>query len=275
MTDPAADRPGQADLHIHSLASDGVAGVEQIIRWADEETDLDVIAIADHERCDAALAAAAYARRNRCRVDVVVAEEITTRGGHLLAVFIEERIRPLQSLRASIAQIHEQGGLAIAAHPLAPYPICASGRSIRRLMADPDPAFHLDALEAFNPTTAGRTHHAKVVALVDELGMTGVGNSDAHLLEAIGSGRTTFPGRTAEDLRAAILEHRTGWHGEFWTMGFQVAMYGRQLRKYSRDIRDDLLGAVRRRRTGRDLGYPGGRLRPPRLLEPDETDPGP
>jgi predicted metal-dependent phosphoesterase TrpH len=261
-------RLGRADPHIHTLASDGVASVEEILDYVERHTDLDVIGISDHERVDAGLAARELARARGCRVEVVVGEEITTRGGHVLALFLEARVRPLQSLRATIAAVHEQGGLAIAAHPLAPYPICASGRAIRRLQADPDPRFHFDALEAFNPTSAGRTHHAKVVELADELGMAATGGSDGHLLEAIASGYTTFPGRTAEEFRRAILEHRTGWHGEFWTFGFQVQMYGRQLRKYSRDIRDDLRGVVRRTGTGRDLGYPGGRLRPPRFTGP-------
>ena len=263
-----SERRGRADLHIHSLASDGVASIEQILDHVERQLDLDVIAIGDHERVDAALAASRLARSRGSRVEVIVGEEITTRGGHVLALFLEARIRPLQSLRATIAEIHEQGGLAIAAHPLAPYPICASGRSIRRLQADPDPRCHFDALEAFNPSSAGRTHHAKVVALADELGMATTGGSDGHLLEAIGSGMTTFPGRTALDLRRAILEGTSGWHGEFWSFGFQVAMYGRQLRKYSRDIRDDLRGAILRDGTGRDLGYPGGRLRPPRYTGP-------
>jgi predicted metal-dependent phosphoesterase TrpH len=266
---PSVQRLGRADPHIHTLASDGVASVEEILDYVERHTDLDVIGISDHERVDAGLAARELARARGCRVEVVVGEEITTRGGHVLALFLEARVRPLQSLRATIAAVHEQGGLAIAAHPLAPYPICASGRAIRRLQADPDPRFHFDALEAFNPTSAGRTHHAKVVELADELGMAATGGSDGHLLEAIASGYTTFPGRTAEEFRRAILEHRTGWHGEFWTFGFQVQMYGRQLRKYSRDIRDDLRGVVRRTGTGRDLGYPGGRLRPPRFTGPD------
>jgi len=264
-SDEPAERLGRADPHVHTLASDGVGSVEEILDHVERQTDLDVIGISDHERIDAGLAARSLARERGSRVEVIVAEEITTRGGHLLALFLEERIRPLQSLRATIAEVHEQGGLAIAAHPLAPYPICASGRAIRRLQADSDARFHLDALEAFNPTSAGRSHHAKVVALADELGMAAVGGSDGHLLEAIATGYTTFPGRTAEDLRCAILEHRTGWHGEFWTIGFEVQMYRRQLRKYGRDIRDDLRGALLRTRTGRDLGYPGGRLRPPRF----------
>src|SRR3712207_7665134 len=55
-------------------------------------------------------------------IEVVVGEEITTRGGHLLALWIEEPVRPLQSLRDSIAQVHEQGGIAIPAHPIVPLP---------------------------------------------------------------------------------------------------------------------------------------------------------
>jgi predicted metal-dependent phosphoesterase TrpH len=158
--DDGPDRLGRADLHIHTLASDGVAGIDEILDHVEQHTDLDVIGIADHERVDAALAARALARARNSRVEVIVGEEVTTRGGHLLALFLQERVRPLQSFRATIAAVHEQGGLAIAAHPLAPYPICASGRSIRRLQADPDPRFHLDALEAFNPTSARQGRRA-------------------------------------------------------------------------------------------------------------------
>jgi hypothetical protein len=44
----------------------------------------------------------------------------------------------------------------------------------------------------------------------------------------------------------------------------QVGMVGRQIRKYARDVRDEVRGKVRRDGTGRDLGYPGGRRRPAR-----------
>jgi predicted metal-dependent phosphoesterase TrpH len=47
---------GRADLHIHTLASDGVSSVADILAAA-EAIGLDVIAITDHERVDAAHAA--------------------------------------------------------------------------------------------------------------------------------------------------------------------------------------------------------------------------
>ena len=262
-----SDRRGRADLHIHTVASDGTATVEAILEHVERNTDLDVIALTDHERIDAALAARAMAADRGLRVEVIVGEEVTTLGGHLLALFIDRPIRPYRSLRATIAAVHERGGLAIPAHPLVPYPLCAQGWVLRRLIADRDPRVRPDGIEAFNPTTLGRPWHGRVVRFADEYGLAKVGNSDAHAAEAIGTGWTSFSGASAEDLRAAILERGTHHHGSFHGTGSQLSTFGRQLRKYGRDVRDGAAGRIRRDGTGRDLGYPGGRHRPPRLDE--------
>jgi predicted metal-dependent phosphoesterase TrpH len=228
-------------------------------------TELDVIAITDHERIDAALAARTMAREQGLRVEVVVGEEVSTLGGHLLALFIGERVRPLRSLRTTIAEVHEQGGIAIPAHPLVPYPLCAQGWVLRRLLADRDPRIRPDAIEAFNPTMFGRPWHGRVVAFAAEHGLATVGNSDAHEAAAVGTGWSSFPGRTAEELRQAILAGETHHHGSFHGTGGQVATFGKQLRKYSRDARAVVGARLRRDGSGRDLGYPGGRQRPPRF----------
>jgi predicted metal-dependent phosphoesterase TrpH len=261
------DRLGRADLHIHSLASDGVDGIPAILEFAERSTELDVIAITDHERIDGAVAARRMAKDLGYRIEVVVGEEITTLGGHLLALFIEERVPPLRSLRTTIAEIHELGGLAIPAHPLVPYPLCAQGWVLRRLIRDRDPRVRPDAIEAFNPTMLGRPWHGRVVAFAAEHGLPTVGNSDSHQAVAIGTGWSTFPGRTADELRAAILDGATAHHGSFHGTGRQVAAFGQQLRKYSADARAAVRARVRGDGMGRDLGYPGGRHRPPRFEE--------
>ena len=261
------DRLGRADLHVHTLASDGVDPITAILDHVERSTDLDVVAITDHERIDAALAARRMARELGHRAEIVVGEEVSTLGGHLLALFVEERVRPLRSLRTTIGEVHEQGGLAIPAHPLVPYPLCAQGWVLRRLLSDGDPRVRPDAIEAFNPTMFGRPWHGRVVRFAAEHGLTTVGNSDSHEAATIGSGWTTFPGRTAEDLRAAIVGGLTHHHGSFHATGGQVSTFGRQLRKYSQDARAIVGGKVRRDGTGRDLGYPGGRHRPPRFEE--------
>ncbi len=264
----AVDRIGRADLHIHTLASDGTSGVAEILDHAEQRTDLDVIAITDHERVDAALAARSIAEGRGLRVRVIVGEEITTRGGHLLALFVETRIPPWRSLRDSVARVHDQGGLAIVAHPLVPYPLCASARSIRRLLED-DEMYHPDGMETFNPTTAGMPWQRLVPPFAAETGLAVIGSSDAHRAEALGQAWTQFPGSTPEELRRAIEARTTTAHGAVYAKRTQLRTFGRQLRKYSRDVRDETLGRLLRRGTGRDLGYPGGRMRPVRFEEPD------
>ncbi len=257
---------GRADLHIHSLASDGVSSVEQILAAA-EAAGLDVIAITDHERIDAAVAAQAMARARGLRVQVVIGEEISTRGGHLLGLFLERRIPPWRSLRWSVAQVHEQGGLAIIAHPLVPYPLCASAGAIRRLLAEADPLYHPDGIEAFNPTTAGMRWQRRLPPFAQETGLAMLGNSDSHRAQDIGQAVTTFAGRTPDELRRAIVERRTGFEGEFYPWRAQLETFRHQLRKNARAVRDEVRGKIRRDGTGRDLGYPGGTRRPARLDE--------
>jgi predicted metal-dependent phosphoesterase TrpH len=249
------DRLGRADLHIHTLASDGTAGAVDILEHVERSTELDVIAITDHERIDAALAARAMARDRGLRFEVVVGEEVTTLGGHLLGLWLERPVKPFRTMRTTIAEIHDQGGVAIPAHPLVPYPLCAQGWVLRRLLAD-EPRYRPDALEAFNPTTLGKPWHSRVVRFADQHGVARVGSSDAHDLASIGIGYTTFPGRTGDDLRAAILAGSTQQHGTFHPAGSQLQTFGQQLRKYSRDARASICGRVRRDGTRRDLGYP-------------------
>ena len=262
-------RLGRADLHIHTLASDGTAGVEAILEHVETTTDLDVIAITDHERIDAALAARAMAQDRGMRAEVVIGEEVTTRGGHLLALFIDRPIIPYKSLRSTIAAVHDAGGLAVPAHPLVPFPLCAQGWVLRGLLDDPDPAVHPDGLETFNPTTLGRPYHRRVTRFADEYGLAQLGNSDAHALHAIATGWTTFGGSSAADLRHAIEDRTTEHGGTFHDTVGQLGTFGHQLRKRGRDVRDELGGRIRRDGTGRDHGYPGGHLRPPRY-EPGE-----
>jgi len=251
------ERLGRADLHIHTLASDGTVGVVDILEHVERATELDVIAITDHERIDAALAGLAIARDRGYRTEVIVGEEITTLGGHLLGLWLEAPIKPFRSMRTTIAEVHAQGGIAIPAHPLVPYPLCAQGFLLRRLLAD-DERYRPDAIEAFNPTTLGRPWHDRVVRFAEQHSLARVGSSDSHALDAVGSGHTSFHGHDGAALRAAIEARETREHGTFHATGAQLVTFGAQLRKYGRDARANVGGRLRRDGTRRDLGYPAG-----------------
>jgi predicted metal-dependent phosphoesterase TrpH len=212
-----------------------------------------------------AIAARDIAEGRGLPLEVIVGEEISTRSGHLVGLWMRRRVRPWHSMRRSIAMVHEQGGLAIVAHPLPPYPMCASERTLRRLMDEPDSIFHPDALEALNPTTARMPWSRKAAGLAEELGIASVAGSDAHRADKVGTAVTIITGEQASDLRAALAARDTAWDGRAYGWTEQLRMFGQQQRKNAVAVRDELRGSVRRDGTGRDLGYPGGRRRPVRF----------
>ena len=204
-------RPGSADLHIHTSASDGVMSPRRLLRWAARRTDLDVIAVCDHDEVSGGLEAARIAAGEGLpRPAVIVGTEVTTREGHLIGLFVERRIPMLRSLEDTIRLIREQGGLVVAPHPLSWLTPSVSEARLRALLASDDPALRPDAVETLNPSLAGRVRRELLLRLNrDEFGLAETGGSDAHFRAQIGSARTLFPGRTPADVRAALLARTT------------------------------------------------------------------
>jgi predicted metal-dependent phosphoesterase TrpH len=253
-------RRGQADMHIHSLASDGTASAAEILDYVECRTDLDVIAIADHERIEAAVECRRLAQERRSRVEVVVAEEVTTRSGHLLGVFLQARLKRGQRLETTVAEIHEQGGLAMVPHPFSAFTKGMRKHAIVRVHKSRDPLVYWDALEGFNPSTAGRYGRTATIRLALELGLPLVGNSDGHTLDTIGDGRTYFPGSTADDYRRAILDKTTSGGCVDWGFVREAVIYTRQVRKQVRDVRRWGSRTILGNDLPRDLGVPRDQL---------------
>src|SRR5205823_7052731 len=102
-------------------------------------------------------------------------------------------------------RIHAAGGIAVAPHTMAPLTPSVGGGSMRQLQRDTDAGRHLDAIELMNPSAAGRArHHARRRLNAELLHLPGIGSSDAHVVEGIGTAWTWFPGASAEDFRAAL-----------------------------------------------------------------------
>ena len=274
MTEGEAPRRGKADMHIHSIASDGTASAAEILDHVESRTDLDVIAIADHERIEAAVECQRLARERGSRVEVVVAEEVTTRSGHLLGLFLQSRLKRNQRLDFTVAEIHEQGGLAIVPHPFSAFTLGMRKNAIMRIHQSSDPLLCWDALEGFNPSTAGRYGRAATARLAAELGLPLVGNSDGHTLDTIGDGRTFFPGSTAEDYRRAVLDGTTTGSCVDWGFLREAVIYSRQVRKQARDVSRWGRRTILRDGTPRDLGVPTDQLELQRQRETEYLSSG-
>jgi hypothetical protein len=133
----------------------------------------------------------------------VVGEEISSADGEILALFIQEEIKPMRSAPETLDLIHEQGGIAVAAHPFSPH--CHSLETrIRNLK--------LDGVEVFN--AYHRDAYSNLMAQTFSPGkLAWLGSSDAHSLDMIGNGYTIFEGMTSEELRKSILKRKVTFSG--------------------------------------------------------------
>ena len=228
-------------MHIHTLYSDGTADLQALLDHVETSTDLDLIAITDHERIDGALRARELHAGGSYSYALVPGEEVTTRRGHVLALFVEARIPALRPLAETVERIHAAGGIAIAAHPLAPLTPSLGRRSLLALQAEASAERRLDGIELMNPSAAGRSRRLARRRLNEmRLHLPAVGNSDAHVLEGIGTAWTWFPGSGAADYRAALIAGTTQPDGTFWSNWHNVAVYRRQLVAKARHLRHTL-----------------------------------
>lgn len=213
-----AGKSGKADLHMHSTYSDGVATVEEILAHTQNCTNLNVIAITDHDEITGALRAREIKAQKNYRFDVIVGEEISTSDGHLLALFIEERIPPGLRMERSIELVHEQGGLAIVAHPFHRFFDFSCSRAVMDRVQAADDCW-LDGIETWNAGFCGiYTNGVAARANRSIYKLVEVGNSDAHTLSAIGCGFTWFVGHSANDVRQSIIQGLTAPSGRLWDL---------------------------------------------------------
>jgi len=196
----------KADIHIHSDHSDGSASIPQIMEYVQNRTDLKVIAITDHNTIEGALFAQSLAELYD--FEVVVGEEVSSKEGHVIGLFLTEEVPAGMSARETIAAIEAQGGIAVIAHPFSNQGVF--GPFGRNLFADAvnDWAFH--ALEVCNSLPFlvwANSVAAKMFA--GGHGVAATGGSDAHFLEQVGKGYTVFRGATAQDLSDSIRNLET------------------------------------------------------------------
>jgi len=185
-------------------------------------TDLDVIAITDHDTIDSALEAKNLMRTKNYRFQLMIGEEITAKEGHIIGLFLKKTISGGLSAKETVKLVHEQGGITIASHPFertswnnATRPMM-NGVGLKTLVEISD---QFDGIEIVNatPTLSDENIRASLVnkTLIFQAEM---GASDAHILEAIGKGYTLFEGKTAKDFRLAVRRHQTRAMYAHWTI---------------------------------------------------------
>lgn len=164
----------RVDLHIHSRYShDSTTSLEALIARC-RECGLDRIALTDHNTAEGALELARLAPEL-----TIVGEEVKTREGEVIGLFITRRLPPYLRPEEVMDLIHEMGGLTYMPHPL------DRGRSHFRPERIVDLASRIDIIETYNPWCEAGSNEA-AARLASELGKVTATGSDAHGIEELG-----------------------------------------------------------------------------------------
>ena len=185
------------DLHCHTNASFDCLSAPSAVVKAAAERGLTHLAITDHDRIDGALVARRLAPAG---LTVIIGEEVKTRDGDLICIFLEQAIPPGLSAVETIAAAREQGGLVGIPHPF--------DRLRGSLLRHPGLealGSAVDWVETHNARLIGRGNE-RAAAFAHEHGLPGVAVSDAHSILEVAVAYTGLDGdpSTPAGLLAAL-----------------------------------------------------------------------
>jgi len=193
------------DLHNHSRASrDSKVSVDELIAAA-KRTGLDGFALTDHD----AITANAEAVEKGIEAGLVVVPgcEVSTREGHVLALFLDRPVHP-GPLGQALREIHDAGALAVISHPL------RKGGGVPRDVVE-EHLDLIDGLEVYNPdnTPFGNRVAWQVASGHGKMQTAG---SDTHAVPNMGHAVTLLQaeGRSPAAVRQALKSGRARASGK-------------------------------------------------------------
>ena len=189
------------DLHCHTNGSfDSLSRPEAVLRAA-ADRGLTHLAITDHDKIDAALAARDMAPDG---LTVIVGQEVRTSAGDLIALFVDRPIRPGQSPADAAQEIRAQGGLVGLAHPFDRFRAGAGRKGWEQELERAMP--FIDYIETWNARLFMGSGNADAARYAAEHNLPGVAASDAHTVLEVGVAYTILNGplSTPDKFRDAL-----------------------------------------------------------------------
>ncbi|TET70792.1 hypothetical protein E3J39_05875 [Candidatus Bathyarchaeota archaeon] len=192
------------DLHVHTRDSlDSHISLDDAARRCREE-DLDGFAVTNHDFFSDI--PSSWLKKT----DLVILRgmEVSARGAHILALDINEEVEMGLGIRETVEKIHEQGGLAIIAHPYSVLRTWVNRREIE--------AAGFDLVEVAN---AYQFPYGWMLErntrLAQELGLPQTGGSDAHIPRTVGRAYTVLEvdERSEEGVLEALRKGKTKAEG--------------------------------------------------------------
>ena len=215
-----------ADLHLHTQWSDGDK-LDRVLKQA-LALKLDAIAITDHDEIDGALEARRLVHEKRLRIAVIPGIEISSRDGHIGALFVMKKIPKGLSAIETVDLIHQAGGIAVAHHPYSPKWI---DRILNMTLGCGDliKEVPFDAVEIVNAVPGkGVKYNIQAIDKMREnhVRIAVTGSSDAHKAQFVGKGKTYWAGNEGVVSLYKAFEYGFTQGAEgYWKTSEKIAYY--------------------------------------------------
>jgi len=157
-------------IHIHTEHSSDCDVSLEALAWSVVNERIGCVAITDHDTIEGAVRF-----REMTNAEVIIGEEISPREGHLIGLFLQERIPPGLGVRETALAIRKQGGLVLVPHPFVRAFSCGL-RDHLDLIADV-----IDAVEINNAQNLRRRPDRRARRYAQETGLVSYVGADTHL----------------------------------------------------------------------------------------------
>jgi len=159
------------DLHTHSIISpDGAGSIkENDFKKFLEKGILDCIAITDHNETSFAIEL-----RKKLGDKIIVGEEITTKDGEMIGLFLNKTIPAGLSAKQTVREIKKQNGLIYIPHPFETFRKGVKRKILEEIIND------IDIFEVFNGRGVLRGKAKLALEFAEKYNLPQASSSDAH-----------------------------------------------------------------------------------------------
>ena len=168
------------DMHTHSSYSrDSTIAPEDLLRsW--KKTGI-IPLVCDHDTLEGSLRVMRAIHAEDPGIPLLLAEEVTTREGEVIGLFLNEEIPAGLPAAETLDLIHGQGGLSLVPHPFSEYRSRVLRPEVRNALVD-----GLDLVEGHNARNLTDDEDRLAIVFATEMGIPFTAGSDAHTQVELG-----------------------------------------------------------------------------------------
>ncbi len=215
------------ELHCHSWHSkgkkitwEGLMSPEQIFRVL-KRKGFAGVALTDHDTTEGWPDMRKAAKKHD--MIFIPGLEVSTKSGHVIGLGLNETVRKGMSVERTVEEIHAQGGIAVAPHPL---DLRSEGVG--------DEFVKCDAAETFNSLNLSRIENHVARGRILKAGIPAVGGSDAHCPGMLGLTVNHIDANDVDEVLSRIKKGKVRIEGRYAPVPVVVS-WARERMRWSYD----------------------------------------